>query len=64
VRVPGAAPVQQPNEKKITEVQVSAIDGSIVRIRKESAANEAKEAKQEEAEKKKAAAQSQKPPQL
>ena len=56
--------IQQPNEKKITEVQVSAIDGSIVRIRKESAANEAKEAKQEEAEKKKAAAQSQKPPQL
>lgn len=56
--------IQQPNEKKITEVQVSAIDGSIVSIKKESAADEAKEAKQEEAKKKKAAAQSQKPPQL
>jgi uncharacterized membrane protein YkoI len=55
--------IQQANEKKITEVQVSAIDGSIVSIKKESAANEAKETKQEEAEKKKAAAQSQKPPQ-
>ena len=45
--------IQQPNEKKITEVQVSAIDGSIVSIKKESAADEAKEAKQEAAEKKK-----------
>lgn len=55
--------IQQPNEKKITEVQVSALDGSIVSIKKESAANEAKEAKQEEAEKKRAAARRQKPPQ-
>ncbi len=55
--------IQQPNEKKITEVQVSAIDGSIVSIKAESAANEAKEAKQEEAEKKKAASQNQNPPQ-
>ncbi len=39
--------VQASGQKDITEVQVSAIDGSIVSVEKEDAASEAKEKKQE-----------------
>lgn len=41
--------IQATGQKDITEVQVSAIDGSIVSIEKEDAASEAKEKKQEAA---------------
>lgn len=41
--------IQQKGQKDITEVQVSAIDGSIVSVEKENAASEAKEKKQETA---------------
>jgi uncharacterized membrane protein YkoI len=43
--------IQATGEKDITEVQVSAIDGSIVSVEKEDAAHEAKEQKQEAAKK-------------
>jgi len=39
--------IRATGQKDITEVQVSAIDGSIVSVEKESAANEAKEKKQD-----------------
>ncbi len=39
--------IRATGQKDITEVQVSAIDGSIVSVRKESAADEAKEKKQD-----------------
>src|SRR5271157_2708889 len=41
--------IQVTGQKDITEVQVSAIDGSIVSVEKEDAASEAKEKKQEAA---------------
>ena len=41
--------IQATGQKDITEVQVSAIDGSIVSVEKEDAASEAKEKKQEAA---------------
>jgi hypothetical protein len=43
--------IQVAGEKGITEVQVSAIDGSIVSVEKENAVNEANEKKQEAAKK-------------
>lgn len=43
--------IQATGEKNITEVQVSAIDGSIVSVEKEDAAAEAKEKQQDEAKK-------------
>jgi hypothetical protein len=39
--------IRAPGQKDITEVQVSAIDGSIVSVEKENAASEAKEKKQD-----------------
>lgn len=41
--------IQAAGQKAITEVQVSALDGSIVSVEKEDAASEAKEKKQEAA---------------
>jgi hypothetical protein len=55
--------IQQLNERTMAEVQVSALDGSVVSIKKESAANEAEGARQHEAEEKKAAAKGQQKPQ-
>jgi hypothetical protein len=48
--------IQATGEKDITEVQVSAMDGSIVSVEKEDAASEAKEKKQETARKAKPSA--------
>src|ERR1700680_1424466 len=47
--------IQAKGEKDITEVQVSAIDGSIVSVEKEDAASEAKEKQEEQAKKNKSA---------
>jgi hypothetical protein len=43
--------IQATGEKEITEIQVSAMDGSIVSVAKEDAASEAKEQQQEAAKK-------------
>jgi uncharacterized membrane protein YkoI len=48
--------IKATGQKDITEVQVSAIDGSIVSVEKEDAASEAKEKQQEAAKKAKPAA--------
>ena len=48
--------IQATGEKDITEVQVSAIDGTIVSVEKENAASEAKEKQQEAAKKAKPSA--------
>jgi hypothetical protein len=48
--------IQAKGDKDITEVQVSAIDGSIVSVEKEDAASEAKEKQEEQAKKNKSAA--------
>ncbi|HXM95737.1 MAG TPA: PepSY domain-containing protein [Candidatus Dormibacteraeota bacterium] len=56
--------IQEAGDPDITEVQVSAIDGSIVSVEKESAASQAKEKREDEAKAKKTASQkTQKPPQ-
>jgi hypothetical protein len=56
--------IQGTGDKDVTEVQVSAIDGSIVRVEKESAESEAKEKKREQSRSGKTGAQpAQKPPQ-
>jgi Peptidase propeptide and YPEB domain len=44
--------IQATGQKDITEIQVSAIDGTIVSVEKESAASEAKEQKQDAAKQK------------
>ena len=55
--------IQRPGDKDITEVQVSAIDGSIVSVEKESAASEAKESKHNAAKGKKPNSQDAQKPQ-
>lgn len=54
--------IQEPNQKDITEVQVSAVTGSIINIHKESAAAEADEAKREKSKKQPSAPQTPKKP--
>jgi hypothetical protein len=48
--------IQAKGDKDITEVQVSAIDGSIVSVEKEDAASEAKEKQEEQSKQSKSAA--------